>query len=299
MVKPFHVVHLSDLHLTAKDESKRTELGVFKPLRGMNNAFRRICFSPDVQTADHIVITGDVTDRGDIEAWRRFWQICHDAKLTGKVTIIPGNHDVCCLAARLPGKRALYRRADIEKAIAGMALGGQCPHFPSVVQPDSRLVIFGMNSNNLGNLNVSTNAMGELGYFQLMGLASKMHLYRHVPIKIVALHHSPNIPSPETARRRNQRPLSALERLGHQIPRDQRRALMLLCVAHRIRLVIHGHLHLAEERRVGGIRIIGAPASTEPISMGPTDVFYHFYGYSIHGQEQRQQVHARLLSASA
>lgn len=280
--KPFRITHLSDLHLTRTDGVRRTELGVFKPLKGMNEAFRKIITSKPIQKSDLVLVTGDVTDRGDIASWKIFWEGINNAGLSGRTLVVPGNHDVCCLGVRLPGSRKAYKEADLKKAVAGLKMGKQPTKFPWVVNPDPRVVIFGLNSNNMGNWNVVTNSMGELDFYQLSSLASKLHVYRNVPVKIIALHHSPNIPGVETARKRGQKAYSKLERHGHQIPEGQRHALHLLCIAHRVRLLIHGHLHMAEDRRVGGVRVVGAPATTEPV-LRQKNTDYQFYTYSVVG----------------
>jgi hypothetical protein len=172
-------------------------------------------------------------------------------------------------------------------------MGRQPTKFPWVHQPDPRVVIFGMNSNNLGNLTGATNAMGNIGYFQLKALAAKMHQYRDVPVKIIALHHSPNIPEVETAERRGQRPMTGLERLVHQIPSEQRHGLLLLCIAHRVRLVLHGHLHMSEDRRVTGVRIVGAPATTQPLSGRPNE--FPYYRYTVQGEGGRVRAEYRSV----
>ena len=224
----FKIVHLSDLHLTKTDGASRSEPKLFNKLKGMNEVFRKIIASKPVQKSDLVLVTGDVTDRGDIESWKVFWEGINNAGLKDRTHVIPGNHDVCCLGVRLPGKRKAYKDEDLQKAVNGLKAGGKLTKFPWVINPDPRVVIFGLNSNNLGNLNAATNAMGELDYYQLSSLGSKLHVYRDVPIKIVALPHSPNIPGAETARKRGQKPYSKLERLGHQISDGQRLSLQLL-----------------------------------------------------------------------
>jgi 3',5'-cyclic AMP phosphodiesterase CpdA len=273
-MSPYRIVHLSDLHLTDNDARPRSEPRLLRPLRGMNAAFRTLLRAPEVQNADLLLVTGDVTDRGDSTSWSVFAGALGDAGLSRRVLVIPGNHDVCCLGARLP-LRSGYPRADLARAARGLRLalkstpasffrdspGGR---FPWLALPTPELAVIGMNSNNLGNLSVISNAMGAVDFFQLERLARLLWRVRDVPVKILALHHSPNIPGPATARRRGQQPFSALDRAGHQVPEGQRRALRLLCLSHRVRLIVHGHLHRAEDRRVNGVRVIGAPASTEP-----------------------------------
>lgn len=295
--KSFRIAHLSDLHLTKTDGQRRSEPNLFKALKGMNDAFRKVVSSKPIQQSDLILITGDITDRGDLESWKVFWDAVNKAGLVDRTCVIPGNHDVCCLGIRRPGKSKAYKERDLQKAIDGLSLGKQPTKYPWTLNPDPRLVIFGLNSNNLGNLNAATNAMGELDYYQLSSLASKMHMYRDIPVKIIALHHSPNIPGTETARKRGQKPYSNLERLGHQIPIDQRHALQLLCITHRVRLILHGHLHLPEDRRLGGIRIIGAPATTQPISKRKRNNDFQFYIYSVLGNGGRVRCDPYTLNA--
>ncbi len=287
---PFRVVHLSDLHLTSSDDASRSEARLFGRLKGMNAAFRKIVQTPPLRQADLILFTGDITDRGEIGAWRVFWETLKSAGLSDHVLVVPGNHDVCCLGARLPWDPGA--KVDWAKAVAGLRLGGQPAKLPWVRTPDPRVAVFGLNSNHLGNVTALTGAKGEIGYFHLASLASKLHVHRDVPVKIVLLHHSPNIPEDPTAVNRGQRPVGALERTSHQIPQDQRRALRLLCIAHRVRLILHGHMHTPEDRRVGGIRIVGTCATTEP-----KDGQYRFYRFVVTGNGER--VSRQLCSVSA
>ncbi|MBN2023635.1 MAG: metallophosphoesterase [Pirellulales bacterium] len=260
--RPFRIAHLSDLHLTASDRAARSETRLFGRLRGMNAAFRKIVRTPAIQRADLIVFTGDIADRGEIDAWKVFWNALAEAGLSHRALVVPGNHDVCCLGVRAPWNADA--RADWAKAAAGLRLGNQPTKLPWARSPDPRVAVFGLNSNNLGNFSAADNALGRIGYYQLQDLANKLHVHRDVPVKIVLLHHSPNIPEDRTAAQRGQRPTGPLGRATHQIPRDQRRALRLLCITHRVRLVLHGHMHVAEDRRVAGVHTVGARATTEP-----------------------------------
>ncbi len=258
------IVHLSDLHLTADDGAPRSEPKIFGHLRGMNATFRQLVMCSLVQDADLVLVTGDVTDTGDLEAWRVFSNAVTQAGLVGKVRVVPGNHDLCCLSLRIFGSQAGWRNEDMARLKAGLRLCSQDTKFPWAFRPAEHIVLFGLNSNNFGNRSAVENAMGQVGYYQLVAFADLLYKHRTAAVKIVALHHSPNIPWVETALKRGQEPSGPLERWLHEIPRDQRRALLLLCQTHRVRLVLHGHLHGAEDRRVAGVRIIGAPAATEP-----------------------------------
>jgi predicted phosphodiesterase len=289
--KQYLISHLSDLHLTADDEASRTEPRLFGSLKGMNTRFRHLLKSPEVQKSSLIIVTGDVTDTGELDAWKVFWDAVRSNGLLSRVLVIPGNHDVCCLGVRLPSQH--HAAADLQKAINGLRLGGQIYRYPWAKIVSRKLVIFGINSNNLGNLTASSNAMGKIGYFQQQEFARLLFKHKEIPLKIVAIHHSPNIPEKETALRRGKKPMSLIQRLTHEVPREQRRALRLLCVAHNVRLIVHGHLHEAESRRVAGVQIIGAPATTEPISSDDSTV--KFWQYRVHPKSLRLSYQLRKV----
>ncbi len=297
----YRIVHLSDLHLTAHDSDLRSEPKLFGPLRGMNAAFRKILSTSLVADSDLVLITGDITDRGDRDAWSNFRDAVMEAGVANRLLLVPGNHDVCCLGlARLP-RPGSHARQDLRRAVEGLRLAcassrlipsddAGFDRFPWIVRPIPELALFGLNSNNLGNLTLATNARGDVDYYQLERLARLLWKYRNVPVKILALHHSPNIPAPPTAQKRELKRFSRLELAGHQIPRHQRQALRLLCLSHRVRLVVHGHLHRAEDRRVAGIRMIGAPATTEPYRTDGAAAGYRFFSYTLHRLSGRVSV---------
>ncbi len=286
--KPFRIVHLSDLHLTSSDKASRTETKLFGKLKGMNEAFRKAVNTNLIQNSELVLVTGDITDRGDIESWKIFWDAIRSAGLSDKVLVIPGNHDVCCLSARLAFlNRKKSIEADMEKAIAGLSKGNQPIRFPWARVPDPRLVVFSLNSNNLGNSSAKDNALGYIGFYQMESFARLLYKYRGIPVKIVALHHSPNLPEPDTMKKRYGKDWHSKSRIHSVIPQDQRRTLRLLSIAQKVRLIIHGHIHFAEDRRVNGIRIIGAPPTTEPVLNKDGSKQYQFYTYTIKGGSHR------------
>jgi len=292
----FKIAHLSDLHLTASDKAARSEPRLFGSLRGMNAAFRSIVQTKPLQDADLILVTGDVTDRGDKKAWNVFWNALRNAGLEKKVLALPGNHDMCCLGVRLPAlSKTGYRKDDLRKAITGLKIGHQPIRFPWAKNPDPRIAVFGLNSNNLGNFSGVDNALGEISFYQLEHFARLLYQYRDIPVKIVALHHSPNVPESKTMKRRYGKDHHILNRLFSVIPTDQRRALRLMCLTHRVRMIIHGHVHLAEDRRVNGIRIVGAPATTQPVEKINGKCKCQFCSYTVHGQGGRITIKLKTI----
>jgi 3',5'-cyclic AMP phosphodiesterase CpdA len=283
--KQFVIAHLSDLHLTASDKHSRRNAKIFGSLKGMNEAFRNIIKSRPIRDADLIIVTGDITDRGDIESWVFFWNQIKAAGLSDRVMVVPGNHDVCCLGARLPFKKKTHRQRDLEKVTNGLRIGNQSAQFPWVREYDKRIVIFGLNSNNLGNFSFLSNAMGRIGRDQLLSFAEQLYMHRSAPVKIVVLHHGPNITEKTAVKKRGRKLMGKLMLTGRRIPNSQQRILLFLCLSHGVQLIAHGHVHKAEEHIVNGIRIVGASPTTQPISRTNRSNTYQFYTYTIQGQQ--------------
>lgn len=263
--KNYRIVQLSDLHLTKKNNDYRSEPKLFGKLKGMNEAFHNLARNSIVRESDQILFTGDITDKSDLKAWAFFWNTLEKFNLKEKSTIIPGNHDMCCLGARLPKADKKLVADDLNKFHTGLAIG-KCDalKYPCAIKLNDQIAVFAIDSCNKGNTTAITNAMGRIGYQQLERFARMLYKYRDIKVKMVILHHSPNIPRDQTATKRGIEKMSELDRWGMEMPTEDRRALRLLCVAHSVRIVIHGHLHRAEDRRVNGVRYVGAPASTEP-----------------------------------
>ena len=283
--KQFVIAHLSDLHLTASDNQGRRNAKIFGTLKGMNEAFRNLVKSRPIRDADLIIVTGDITDRGDIETWVFFWNQIKAAGLSDRVVVVPGNHDVCCLGARLHFTKKLYRQRDLEKVNNGLQIGNQPAQFPWVREYDKRVAIFGLNSNNLGNFTFLSNAKGKIGQNQLLSFAEQLYTHRNAPVKIVVLHHGPNITEQTAVKKRGTKLMGKLMLTGRRIPNRQQRALLLLCLSHGVQLIAHGHVHKAHDRIVNGIRIVGAPPTTQPISRTSHGNTYQFYTYTIHSQQ--------------
>lgn len=258
------IAHLSDLHLTADDHTPRSEARLFGRLRGTNRHFRRLLADPVLAGCDHLVVTGDVTDRGQLMEWENFWRPLEGSPLRRKLSVLPGNHDVCCLDLRR--RRPLAE--DWARARAGLRQGGQEADFPWIRRLGDQAALFAVDSVNAGNPGAATNALGRIGREQLSSLGRCLALYPEIPYKVILIHHSPNIPAPATSRRRGDPPVRFWEREAMQLDIFDRRALRLLADVFRVKAILHGHTHDSLDRVVGGVRIIGAPASTEPDPAG-------------------------------
>ncbi len=84
------VAHLSDLHVTEGDRVRMAE----RPVPGGNRSLARLLATRELDDADLIIVTGDVTDRGTSASWRRFLDLLGQAHVNDRVVLVPGNHDI-------------------------------------------------------------------------------------------------------------------------------------------------------------------------------------------------------------
>ena len=236
---------LSDLHLTAGDDGRRSEPKLpHQRLKGMNEAFKTVLLSPKVQNYESILITGDITDKGDHETWLRFNTFLKSAGVREKTSVVIGNHDICGLKGFMrPHDKKQLKAFDIGRLRRSMTSIGLRHDYPWAEKLNDEIVIFGIDSNNSGNFGALDNAIGRIGNFQLEAFARLLKKYQDTPVKIVALHHSPNIPSRTTQIARKGKADPEWVRLTHEIPKEDRWALQFMSLSHGVRLIVHGHLH--------------------------------------------------------
>jgi 3',5'-cyclic AMP phosphodiesterase CpdA len=268
---PISIAHLSDLHLTATDGGRRKE----DRARHMNANLRRLLRHPPIQEAELVLITGDVSDHGELAAWNVLWSAVRAAGLDlSRVLVIPGNHDAACLGLR----RSRPRAEDLAIVRAGLEKGRQRKRLPYVrLFAGDTVGVFAVDSVNAGNFNLIDNAVGRIGFNQLSKLGELLRKYSEVPCKLIALHHSPNIPLSATSKRRGEKATPFWQRAALQLDRVDRVGLRLLARTFEAKAILHGHTHDNLDRRVGGVRIIGTRDATVPQKSGLLS--YKLYTY--------------------
>jgi 3',5'-cyclic AMP phosphodiesterase CpdA len=240
----------------------RSEPKLLGRLQGMNQRFRILLRKPLIQNADLILVTGDITDRGDLSSWEIFWNEVKSSKLSRKVRAIPGNHDVSYLGVSKRQSNTQSRTfTDRMKVTKGLQLCNQQTRFPWCERFLKKVAIFGLNSNHAGNTWVGNNALGTLSKGQLSRLNKLLKENAEVPSKIVLVHHSPHVP------------LGEREELSLDMPETDRKNLQDVCVKNNVKLILHGHLHRNMNRSLGKMKIIGAPSSTEPTDKNTVGIY--------------------------
>ena len=311
---PFRIAHLSDLHLTPNDKKGRTEVSLpGKSLKGMNKTFRKLLRIKEIQECDCVLVTGDITDVGDTASWKVFYEAVVEAGVEKKTLIVAGNHDVCdmdwtiSLSDFINTLTKARQKQQLERLRRNLKSIKQRQTYPWSVVVDNknrRVMIIGIDTNHSGHFGLADNAVGRIGAPQLAKLEAilkkhsrKSDKLNYIPVKIIAMHHSPNLPQYDTLVRRGlakkrgtagkilAKSSGLFTRWTHQIPEKDRRRLRELCSKYKVRLVVHGHMHEAMDRRVNSIRIIGSPATTQPAKK--TKNKFQFYQYVVRGKGGR------------
>jgi 3',5'-cyclic-AMP phosphodiesterase len=233
------LAHLSDLHF-----------GLSMDVERMASA---LCEALLAARVDHVVVSGDVTHRGRRDELARFRQVFHPLLVTGRMTVVPGNHDRLGddVRAEIIGDTRLTRT--IADGLCIVRFDSTGPHNRSWFASHGQL------------------AMEEIALIETLLDGAPEHT-----LKVLALHHHP-LPLPED---------SLTERLVTRLgsPNGSELALgpqLVRRLCGRCDLLLHGHRHVPREvtlfqnERPRPLRIFNAGSSTE---LGVVRVFQHMRG---------------------
>ena len=184
----------------------------------MNKVFRKILKTNNIQESDLILITGDITDLGDRKSWKVFQKALIDSGIEKKTLIVAGNHDVCDMnweisladfINTLTKKRQKKQLKRLRDNLSSINQPQDYPWSVIVDKKERRVMVIGIDTNHSGHYGLVDNAVGRIGETQLekLELLLKKHSIKtdtanFIPVKIIALHHSPNLPKYETLVRR-------------------------------------------------------------------------------------------------
>lgn len=255
------IAHLSDVHMLHRDPRRSSAryrlatrmVGVGRSLdpapRARNLA--RALAAARAAGADHVVVSGDLTELGDDAEFEHLAEVLHDAGLPGdSVTLVPGNHDA--YTDPTSWRRAL---AGPLRAFAAASAGD-----PAKVVERGDLALFPIDSSRFQSI---ARSGGEFSVEAARAIERRLRdpALRHQSI-VVVLHHPPFAQSRAP--------------LWQWIDGLRGRAHIVDLLRRHPRLqVLHGHLHrvvdrivaLGRDARARGAaataRIFGAPAIVE------------------------------------
>ncbi len=98
------IAHLSDVHILGRDTrrscaryrlaTKFVSLGRAIDPRARARKLARSLLAAKERGAEHVVISGDLTELGDATEFDHLAEVLHDARFPeGAITLVPGNHD--------------------------------------------------------------------------------------------------------------------------------------------------------------------------------------------------------------
>lgn len=264
------IAHLSDVHVLAVRPSSRAGASpvdlstrfvsfgrVLDPEARLRKLGRALCAARE-GGADHVVISGDLTELGTEAQLETFAEALHDSGIDPeRITLVPGNHDAYTSEATwsraLAGPLAAFRRASAGAADA-----------VNVFQRDG-VAFLPLDVSCHQNI---MRAAGELSTAQLDALESCIASVRsRADAVVLVLHHSPFIHS--TRAWHWLHGLRGAERLTDLLAR------------HEDIHVLHGHLHHAVALAVPGsqrVRVFGASAVVDDADGDGNVRFYEVRG---------------------
>ncbi len=254
-MRTLKLAHVSDLHLGVPGSERATE---------------SVCESLVGAGVDHVLVTGDVTQRGRHREWEQFQRAFAPLLEAGRVTLVPGNHD----------------RAEEDVA--------------SIIMPDQRVQVaereglFMVRVDSTGPHNRSLlTAQGRLDDQDIAAVVRALDAAPRRALVVVALHHHVN-PLPGDFFHED-----LVSWLGwpwcDELSGGQR---LLQRILGRCDLLLHGHRHVPRERheRADGARPIGIYNAGSSSKLGRVRIFRHARG---HLQGAPQWLAARPVSPLA
>lgn len=210
--------HLSDLHLLAAAGDRFHGID---PLARVRRAISTLYQLHEVPR--FVVITGDLSDRGDPASYEWLRRIVAELEgLGARVLLALGNHD----------DRAAFRRV-----MAGAGPAADAPWYHSTMIDGLQLIVL--------DTSVPGATHGALDDAQLMWLAAQ--LAEPAPAgRLVALHHPP--------------PPCPIPALGDGFVLQRPQALAALLQHRDVHAVLAGHVHLPSTSSLAGVPVITAPA---------------------------------------
>ncbi|MBI5066659.1 MAG: metallophosphoesterase [Deltaproteobacteria bacterium] len=226
---------MSDLHVGDRSRYPRHGLVPKDCDRHSAKVARKLIGALREEKVDHLLVTGDLTLSGEASEFERALELLAPFAREGKLTVLPGNHDVWSREAA-----ATHR---FLRAIGPDGKGMKKPYqaYPHKVDLSPEVVLIGLDSARFGE--EPLESPGWLGSDQL---ARARDLVRDAAKEgkaaVLALHHHLMIP-PERV---------ASDAKLARMPLYDADKLVRLCAESPVAAVLHGHRHAAFRLEIPG-----------------------------------------------
>ncbi len=262
------IAHISDLHLNTLFSDSN--------IRKIERLLDYIV----ANHADHLIITGDLTDNADESDWLLLRNHLHKRKLLNSkyLTVLPGNHDIFGGPQRAEDifdfpsrckKVDYYEKLRsfnnyFEETFENCLYVSQNNNYPFLKELNDEVLLLGMNS--ILEYSITKNPFASNGeiklnqFFEIEQVLKKFNSDGYV--KIATLHHHFN--KIKNTKRSIAGLWQNIEKQTMKLRKKKR--LFSLFNKYKIDLIIHGHIHYNEYYQRKGLNFINGGASIKGYS---------------------------------
>ena len=220
--------HVSDLHLSDRGRYPRNGYAPRDCDRHSNRLAQRVLEGMEQAGVDHLVVTGDLTLSAEASEFERAAKLLRRWADAGKLTIVPGNHDVWTAESVKTSRFLRMIGPD------GRGMRKPVASYPFASLPTPEVAIIAIDSSRYGEEPFETS--GQVGSSQLQ--ACRELVRNHVKegrAVLLALHHHLMLP----------RERVPSDSLVAQMPLSDADKLVRLVSEVRVAGILHGHRHCA------------------------------------------------------
>ncbi len=220
--------HVSDFHIADRRRYPRNGFSARDCDRHSLKLLRGLLAALEEAGPDHVVVTGDLTLSGEASEFERAAEVLEPWSSSGKLTVVPGNHDVWTSEADA--------KARFQRLLGPDGRGTKKPRrlYPLALPLSSEVTLVALDSARHGAEPYQTP--GELGSTQLHGAREMVRAAaKEGRAVLLALHHHlvlppERVPSDACVRRMPLADADQVVRLLAELP---------------VAAVLHGHRHTA------------------------------------------------------
>jgi 3',5'-cyclic AMP phosphodiesterase CpdA len=220
--------HISDLHLSDRGRYPRNGFAPRDCDRHSNRLAQRVLDQMELAGVDHLVVTGDLTLSSETAEFERASKLLRRWADAGKLTIVPGNHDVWTAESVKTSRFLRMIGPD------GRGMRRPAASYPFAALPAPEVAIIALDSSRCGDEPFETP--GQIGSAQLQACRELVrHHLKEGRAVLIALHHHLMLP----------RERVPSDSLVAQMPLADADKLVRLVSDVRVAGILHGHRHCA------------------------------------------------------
>jgi 3',5'-cyclic AMP phosphodiesterase CpdA len=288
----FRLAHVSDTHVLSPEGVHWRELFFNKRITGWANTrlrrgrvYRRRYLEAvldEATTADHIVVTGDVTNLALEGEYAEAWRLLASGAGRAEITVVPGNHDLYLPSIRREGRFERHFAPFVRSDLPDLGVEVDAGRYP-FVKLRGPAAIIGLSSAVPRPPFVSAGRLGSRQLRALEAILTRPEVRDRFPVILV---HHPPVDSRGCGRGRLHElrdglvDAASLREVLAPLPRG---------------LVLFGHLHVRFRCRLGALDAVCASGAALDHSDETIRAGYNSYAL---GESGVTGIEARVLDSS-